>query len=128
RVDPLTFVTLDMTTVYAPDDKLSFGIQYDFHLPNSAKLTPRLDYSYRSEIQTNAINLPTTLIDEVGIVNFRLAWQSPDDQWSAGLSVTNVTDEFYYESMFGNGQATNFSQTSRPGWPREAFVTIKRSF
>jgi outer membrane receptor protein involved in Fe transport len=61
-------------------------------------------------------------------VNFRLGWTSPTDEWSAALAVTNLTDEFYYESQFGNGQPTNFSITNRPGWPREAFLTVKRSF
>jgi iron complex outermembrane receptor protein len=128
RVDPLTFVTRDMTTLYTPDQKRSVGVQYDFDLASGARLTPRFDYSYRSEIQTNAINTRATLVDDVGLFNFRLAWESPGDQWSAVLAVTNLTDEFYFESLFGNGEATNFSQTGRPGWPREVFVTIKRTF
>ncbi len=136
RVDPLTFVTLDMTTVYVPEEERSLGIQYELSLPNGGRLTPRLDYNYRSEIQTAAINqptaaapnLPSTLLDDLSLWNFRLNWDSPTELWSAALTVTNLTDEFFYESQFGNGLATNFSITRRPGWPREVFLTMKRRF
>jgi iron complex outermembrane receptor protein len=136
RVDPLTFVSLDMTTVYTPDEERSLGIQYEFDLANGGKLTPRLDYNYRSEIQTAAINQPSTAqptapsteLDDLALWNFRLNWDSPTEVWSAALTIANLTDEFYYESQFGNGLATNFSITRRPGWPREVFLTMKRRF
>ena len=101
RVDPNTFVTLDMAPPYVPDKKYSLGIQYVFDLANSATLTPRLDYSYRSEMQTRAINTPNTWIDDVGLVNFRLNWESAAGDWSAALAVMNVTDEFYFTGLFG---------------------------
>jgi iron complex outermembrane recepter protein len=128
RVDPLTAVTLDMMTLYTPDEERSLGIQYEFTLPNGARLTPRFDYHYRSEIQTSAINFPQTLLDDVALSSVRVAWDSPGDVWSAVLAVTNLTDEFYYESQSGNGLATNFSITRRPGWPRETTLTMKRRF
>jgi len=128
RVDPATFVTLDMTTPYVPEDKYSVGVQYGFDLANGSSLTPRLDYSHRSEMQTTAINLPVTWIDDVSLVNLRLAWRSPTDEWSAVLSVTNLTDEFYYTGLSGNGQPVNFSQTASVAWPREVFLTLRRSF
>jgi iron complex outermembrane receptor protein len=129
-------VTLDMTTVYTPEEERAFGFQYDFDLPNGGRLTPRLDYSYRSEIQTQAINqpnaaqptAPSTLLDDLTLWNFRLNWDSPTDLWFAALTVTNLTDELYYENQFGTGLATNFSITRRPGWPRETFLTVRRRF
>jgi iron complex outermembrane receptor protein len=128
RVDPATFVTPDMTTPYVPDNKYSFGIQYDISLPNGSKLTPRLDYEYRSEIQTIAINTPVTWIDDLSVANFRLAWQSPSNVWSSVLAITNLTDEFYWTGLQGNGQAVNFSQTASLARPREMFLTVKRTF
>jgi iron complex outermembrane receptor protein len=128
RVDPLTAVTLDMMTLYTPDEERSFGIQYEFNLPNGGRLTPRFDYNWRSEIQTSAINYPQTLLDDIGLSNVRIAWDSPADVWTATLSITNLSDEFYYESQFGNGLATNFSITRRPGWPQETMLTLKRRF
>jgi iron complex outermembrane receptor protein len=128
RVDPLTAVTLDMMTLYTPDEERSFGIQYEFNLPNGGRLTPRFDYNWRSEIQTSAINYAQTLLDDNGLSNVRIAWDSPADVWTATLSITNLSDEFYYESQFGNGLATNFSITRRPGWPQETMLTLKRRF
>jgi outer membrane receptor protein involved in Fe transport len=48
--------------------------------------------------------------------------------WSAVLAVTNLTDEFYYESSFARPDAPYFAGTSRPGWPREVFLTLRRAF
>jgi len=128
RVDPLTFVTLDMKTPYVPDNKYSIGISYDVHLKNGAKLTPRLDYSYRSRMQTTAINTPLTWIDSLNIANFRLAWQSPSEKWSATFAITNLTNEYYYTGLNGNGQPVNFSQAALVGRPRETWLTLRRSF
>lgn len=128
NVDPATFVTPDMAPPYVPDNKYSLGIQYAFDLNNSSTLTPRLDYSYRAQMQTLAINTPDTWIDDLNLVNFRLTWQSADEEWSAVLAVTNLADEFYYTGLFGNGQPVNFSQTASVARPREMFVTFKRSF
>lgn len=129
RVDPNTFVTTDMAPPYVPDEKYAVGVQYDFILANGATLTPRLDYSYRSEMQTRAINTPNTWIDDVGLVNFRLNWQSSADEWSASLAVTNLTDEFYYTGQFGEGdEPVNFSLTGSVARPREALLTLRRSF
>ena len=128
NVDPATFVTLDMATIYVPDQKYAVGIQYDFLLPNGSRLTPRLDYSHRSEIQTLAINTPLTLIDDLDLANLRLTWESADDVWRATLAVTNLTDEYYFTGLFGNGQAVNFSQTAYLGRPREAWLSLRRAF
>lgn len=128
NVDPATFVTLDMATIYVPDRKYSLGLQYDFMLPNGSRLTPRLDYSHRSEIQTLAINTPLTLIDDLDLANLRLTWESADELWQATVAVTNLTDEYYFTGLFGNGQAVNFSQTAYLGRPRETWLSLRRSF
>jgi iron complex outermembrane recepter protein len=136
RVDPRTGVTLDMKTLYTPDQERSLGVQYEFSLPGGGRLTPRLDYSYRSEIQTTAINqpnaalpnAPSTQLDDLSLWNFRLNWDSPSEVWSGALVVANLTDEFYYENQSGTGLATNFSITRRPGWPREVGLSMKRKF
>ena len=128
RVDPRTGVTLDMTTIYTPDEKYSLGIQYAIPLPRGGSLTPRIDYSYRSEIYTDAINSPATLVDDVGLVNLRVQWASADEMWIASLVGTNLTDEFYYESQFGRAFPPWLAATGRPGWPREWYLTLRRSF
>ncbi|MEO8464473.1 MAG: TonB-dependent receptor [Gammaproteobacteria bacterium] len=128
RVDPLTFVTLDMKTPYVPDNKYSIGVSYDVHMKNGAKLTPRLDYSGRSRMQTAAINTPLTWIDSLNLANFRLAWVSPTEKWSATFAITNLTNEYYYTGLNGNGQPVNFSQAALVGRPRETWLTLRRSF
>ena len=104
------------------------GVKGVFKLPGGGTLTPRLDYTYRSSIQTLAINTPLTELPDLSLMNLRLAWKNPSSDWSAVLSVTNLQDKFYYESQFGNGEPVNFSITRKPGWPRVVFLTLKRSF
>jgi iron complex outermembrane recepter protein len=128
RVDPSTFVTLSMKTPYVPDNKYSIGVSYDVHMKSGAKLTPRLDYSYRSRMQTVAINTPLTWIDSLNIANFRLAWTSATEKWSAAFAITNLTDEYYYSGLFGNGEPVNFAQAAYVGRPRETWLTLRRSF
>jgi iron complex outermembrane receptor protein len=61
-----------MKLAYAPERQFSVGAQYAFNLNSAGTLTPRLDWSNRSEQQTSAINnnvlavLPSTRCSTVG--------------------------------------------------------------
>ena len=87
-----------------------------------------MEYAYRSEMHAYAINSDLTQLDDVSLMNLRLAWQSSDENWRAVLAVTNLTDEFHYESQVGTGGVPDFSVVRRPGWPRQTVFTLRRSF
>ena len=123
-----TGVTRDMTNIYTPDFTAAAGVAYQFNLGTAGSLTPRLDYSYRSEIYTDAVNTPITRISPQGLLNAKLTWRAADGGWEASLASTNVTDAFYYESQAMRASAPYFSGTGRPGRPREYLVTLKRNF
>jgi iron complex outermembrane receptor protein len=123
-----TGITRDMTNVYTPDFTAAAGIAYEISLGTAGTLTPRLDYSYRSEIYTDPVNTPLTRIAPQGLLNAKVTWRNAAGIWEASVAATNVTDAFYYESQAMRAAAPYFSGTGRPGAPREYFMTIKRNF
>jgi iron complex outermembrane receptor protein len=126
-----------------PKWKASGGIAYAFDLGNGAKITPRADVSYQSETYSDPANngfypagFPTDdvhfgglnpyLIPEHTTVNARITFDSPDKTWQASVSVSNLTNEYYWTNNF----AFYFSGTGQHvlAPPREWAVTVKRNF
>ena len=63
---------------------------------NGGVVTPRLDYSYRSEYFNDALNTPDIAqSDSVSLINASLQWELPSERWTFLLSGTNLTDEQY---------------------------------
>jgi iron complex outermembrane receptor protein len=122
--------SVDITDVapYTPKTKLSFGLQNRFALSNGrGTLTPRIDASFVDEVYANADNEPTNFIDDYPLVNARLTWQSNDDSWAVALEATNLTNEYYYVTIFDLLGPAGYIH-GQPGRPREYAVTLKRSF
>jgi iron complex outermembrane receptor protein len=128
RTDASTGVTRGMKNVYAPKLTVAAGVQYGIAFANGSSLIPRLDYSYRSEIWTQAVNAATNHLDGVGLLNARLTWQDASQNWQGTLSVTNLTDKFYYASLADASGAPYFALWAQPGRPREYLFSVKRSF
>lgn len=125
--NPATLVTKDMIAPFISKWQLSAGVQYEADLGGNGTLTPRIDWSWRSNFYYNSVNNPYNLIDAPSLVNARLTYQAPDKDWSLSAGVTNVFDKFYY-----NGVAENVGTfgvvTGTVGRPREWTVTAKKSF
>jgi iron complex outermembrane receptor protein len=122
-----TAVTLGMITPYTPEDKASLGIQYGFGLSGGGTFTPRLDVAYTSEVYSNAVNAPTNFIDAYTLSNARLTWRSAGETWEAALEVTNLTEEYYYVTLFDLWGPAGYIH-GQPSRPRESAITFKRSF
>jgi iron complex outermembrane receptor protein len=122
-----TAVTLGMITPYTPENKASAGVQYAFSLGGGGSVTPRLDVAYTDQVYSNAVNADTNLIDAYTISNARLTWRSGDDTWEAALEVTNLTDEYYYVTLFDLWGPAGYIH-GQPSRPRESAITFKRSF
>jgi len=121
-------VDVDSNTPYTPDTKWSLGAQYSIELGNGmGRLTPRIDASYQDDIITGAATTPFNTIEAYTLVNGRLTWQSEDTKWELGLEVTNLTDEYYYLTIFDLYDVAGFIN-GQPAPPREWAFTIKRSW
>jgi len=128
RVEAVSGVTLGMTAIYTPKWTASAGIQYEAKLGDWGSVTPRVDLTHRSSVQTEAVNSEVTQLPALTLVNARLTWENEAQDWSVTLSATNLLDKFYYESFSARPNVPYFSASARLGQPRQWQVTVKRSF
>ncbi len=125
--NPATLVTEDMIAPFISKWQLSAGMQYEAELSGGATITPRLDWSYRSDFFYNSINNDFNKIEGYSLFNGRIAYTSADELWTLSANVTNIFDKFYY-----TGKSENIGSfgvvTGNPGRPREWSVTLRREF
>ena len=67
-------------------------------------------------------------IDPYTIVNARLTWENEGGDLSASLEVTNLTNKYYYLTLFDLRDAGAGLDKAQPGRPREWALTVKKSF
>ncbi|MBF8270621.1 MAG: TonB-dependent receptor, partial [Gammaproteobacteria bacterium] len=125
---PASAVTLDMISPYTPEDKWSIGAQYEWILDNDlGSVTPRIDASYQGDVFGAAVNAPENLIDSYALVNARLTWRSPSDNWEVAAEFTNLADKYYYQTMFDLWGPVGYVH-GQPGRPAEWALSVKRRF
>jgi iron complex outermembrane receptor protein len=125
-VNPNTGVSIDNVPPYTPETTWSAGVQYEFDLGDLGSITPRIDASYQSHIFSNPSNPATSRIDSYTIWNGRLTYRSPDSDWIAALEVRNLSDKYYFLTVFDQ-PAIGYT-AAQPGWPRTWAVTLTRNF
>jgi iron complex outermembrane receptor protein len=127
-VDPSSAVRPGMITPYTPENKASFGLQYEFSLGGGASITPRLDATYTDKVYADAVNAPTNLIDAYNLLNARVTWRSSNATWQAALEGTNLANKYYYVTLFDlTGGAAGYIH-GQPSRPREWAMSIRRNF
>ena len=80
-----------------PDLTYSISPEYTMPMSGGGDLVFRVDYSYRDEMWGEPSNDPNrhTKIDDRTLINFDVAYHSPDGRWTLGAYGRNVTDEKY---------------------------------
>ncbi|MEO6041259.1 MAG: TonB-dependent receptor [Croceibacterium sp.] len=113
----------------APEWKWQLGAQYEIPLGSYGSLTPRVDAAFQDKIYTGFkyAGVPQ-YIDSYTLLNGRLTWQNADKDLSASLEVTNLTDKYYYVTLFDLRAAGAGLDKAQPGRPREWAVTVKKTF
>jgi iron complex outermembrane receptor protein len=126
---PGTSLTLDTPLVGSPPWKWTLGAQYEIPLGSAGSLTPRVDASYQDDIYTGFdFEDEPVSIKAYTMVNGRITWRNADDDLSVALEVTNLTDKYYYLSLFDLRGAGAGLSKAQPGRPREWAVTLKKTF
>ncbi len=123
----LSAVTKGMIAPYTPEAKASFGLQYEFSLRNKGTVTPRIDASYTDQVYAQAVNAATNLIPAYTLVNARITWRAPNNPWQFAVEGTNLTNEYYYVTLFDLMSAAGYIH-GQPSRPREWAMTFKRTF
>ncbi|HEY7805771.1 MAG TPA: TonB-dependent receptor [Croceibacterium sp.] len=125
----VTTTSLNDPLAGAPKWKWTLGAQYEIPLGNIGSLTPRVDATYQSKTYTGfKYNGVTQNIGAYTIVNARLTWQNPGHDLSVSLEGTNLTNKYYYVTLFDLRAAGAGLDKAQPGRPREWAVTVKKTF
>ena len=116
---------------FVPKWKYAIGAQYAIPLGNAGSLTPRVDWTWQSEMQSNIPNniagFLSGEVEERGLLNARLTYRSVDEDWEVSLAATNLTDKFYYVNKYDRVSQSG-NAYGLPGRPREFQVSVKRKF
>lgn len=105
---------------YAPELTFNIGVQYDFHLPNGASLSPRVDYAHIGESYTTIFN-NAALGDQLearNLVNLLLSYKTGD--WTLAAYALNATDQTYIAAVN--------SGLRYAGAPRQFGVNLTKAF
>ena len=75
----------------------------------------------------NSLQIASNRIDGYFLANARLTWKSEEEDWSVALEVQNLTNKYYFTSLYEQ-YASPRTISGAPGLPRTWAVTVKRSF
>ncbi len=116
---------------FVPEWKYAIGAQYEIPLEGIGSLTPRMDWTWQSEMESNIPNsIEGFLLGRVearGLLNARITFRSEDKDWEVALAATNLTDKFYYANKYDRVSQSG-NAYGLPGRPREFMVSVKRNF
>ncbi len=112
-----------------PEWNMHGGAHYDLET-SLGTFTPRIDWQWTSKANFGPCSgscapTPDFTIPAYSLFNAGLEYRAKGGDWSAVLSVTNLTDKFYFYQLF-NGTQTNISSPVGP--PREISLTVRRNF
>ena len=117
------------TTPYTPKNKISMGAQYRFNFKNLGDLTFRLDGTYQDDLETSGFVGQGEIIKAYTLLDGRIVWRSEDLKWQVALEGTNLTDKYYYLTVFDLvDDVGSIFKNAQPGRPREWAVTVRRTW
>ena len=135
-------ITLDDYPPLTPRWKASGGVAYTFDIGKRGSITPRLDVDYQSKTYSDPANngfypagLPVDPVTFPGnpylipghtTLNARIAYESADKTWQGSISVSNLTNKYYWTNAFAFYYSGTGQRIIAP--PREWAVTIRRNF
>ena len=78
------------------------SVAYRFGLGGGSTLTPRVDWSYHSDVFMDALNTPALHQASYDLLGASLTWSSADERWQVRLAGQNLTDERYFTAGFAD--------------------------
>ncbi len=80
---------------FTPKWNVNLGGQYRAEIGELGSVTGRLDYSYRSAQFLDAANSPGLRQEAYGLINARIAYETPDGQFQLAAFGKNLNDKAY---------------------------------
>jgi iron complex outermembrane receptor protein len=88
-------VSLKDHLIRAPKWTASSGLSWLLNLGNRGSLTPRLDATYKSDTDFEAVNTPFAHDNGYVALNLNVPYVSPNGDWRVNVGVENLTDRRY---------------------------------
>ncbi len=120
--------TLDNMFANTPKWSWSLSAAYEVLLGSYGSLTPRVDFSYRSEIFTRAQNNPVSYQGGFGLVNAAVTYDTPYEGFSVTAGAKNLTNKTYLISAYDATGGVVGSAEALYSRPREWFLTLNAEF
>jgi iron complex outermembrane receptor protein len=95
-------LSVDSKFAQIPEWTGSAAVAYRFDLGSGAQLTPRVDWSYHSDVFMDALNTRPEFQPAYDLLSASLTWRSAGDHWQVRLAGTNLTDERYFTAGFAD--------------------------
>jgi iron complex outermembrane receptor protein len=109
-----------------PEWNAAIGATYFWNLSNGSQMMLRGDTTYQSKMSFNTDPV-FGFQDDLTLVNARLTWVSPGEEWSVALFGTNLTDEEYFHGKLSLVTVLGREQGNIAA-PRQMGLSIKREF
>jgi iron complex outermembrane receptor protein len=121
-----TGVTTKTHMMNAPKWTLSASISYDIAINADGRITPRVDWSYRSKVYNDAVNTPLLVQPGYSLVNAAITHTNERYKYDVSLGVKNITKKLYLVS----GYVDNLGGITEGvyGRPREWYLTASKKF
>lgn len=121
---------IDESTALAqtPEWSTNLGIAYTTDLWDWGTITPRIDWSYKSESFNDAVNTPELRQGSYHLLNAAISFLSADEDWEVVLAGRNLNSELYL--VTGNSARATGAAYSEGIFARETewSLSVKYSF
>ncbi len=111
----------------APEHSYAINARYTLPLVNGSELSSLITYSWRDETYQSNENFDANKFDDKELLDARISWRSPMDNWELSVWGKNLTDETYQiHRIAGPDESTETA--SIYGIPRHYGASISYQF
>jgi iron complex outermembrane receptor protein len=98
----------------------------EFQLGNLGRLSPRVQWTYRSSYFNDALNTPFEEQRSYGLVDASVKWNDPNAKYSANVGVKNALNKAYDLAAYFTPGSGPFSVIPDRG--RQWYVSVKMDY
>jgi iron complex outermembrane receptor protein len=116
--------------IATPNWKWSAGVQYKADFGSAGSLTPRFDATYTGRASAGRVFAGGAIdyFPAYTLANARLTWKNENEDLSISAEISNLFNKYYTPFRFAAVYAFSGTIYSQVGRPREAAISIKKTF
>jgi iron complex outermembrane recepter protein len=121
-----TDISLNSKFAFVSKWQWLLAAQKEFYLPGQSKLTPRVEWQYRTAYFNDSLNTAAEEQPGYGLLNGLLQWTAANSRLSASVGVKNALNKQYIDAAYftpGSGPISVI-----PDRGRQWYVMLKTSF